>query len=83
MLSVTGMLGTHLGTDYLSILRSHLLVPGYIQLAGKSDIEGVKGVFKAWLCFWSAGDEAPTSWPPSYSPMLVCMHVCWAYMRCH
>ena len=40
MLSVDGMLGTRLGVDYLSVLRHHLLVPEYLQLAAADSVMG-------------------------------------------
>lgn len=40
MLTVPGVMGSPLGGDYLAALRTHLLVPEYLQLASKDSIEG-------------------------------------------
>ena len=40
MLGIDGMLGTRLGVDYLSVLRHHLLVPEYLQLAAADSVMG-------------------------------------------
>ena len=40
MLTVPGVMGSPLGGDYLAALRTHLLVPEYLQLASKDSIDG-------------------------------------------